>query len=143
MKKILLTLTCALLLLIVAGCPSNGPSHKDTFILATRIAINHLGYEKDMAIIECEEDNIPEEECEDANEFKTWIKIASTFEDVIKDSNDLELTAEEIAVIIDVIIEEMIDEDVDPRTRVYIEDLKDILEMMIKDYQTKAALKLE
>lgn len=143
MKKLLVTLGLSLVMLIGIGCNGPGPSHKDTFVLASKIAINHLEYERDMAIIECEEDNIPEEECEDSNEFKTWIKIVSTFEDVIEDSNNLELTAEEIAVIIDVVVDEMVDEDVDPRTRVYIEDLKDILEMMIKDYQTQEALKPE
>ena len=52
-----LVLSIVGLLLIGIGCQSQNqdPTHKDTFILASRIAINHLEYERDMEYLECQD----------------------------------------------------------------------------------------
>ena len=140
MKKLVLVLTMIMVLLIGTGCQSPDPSHKDTLILVSNIAANHLQLEADLAYLDCEEDQIPAEECEDAIEFERWAGIVFKFEQYIKESDDLVIGAEEIDIIADLILEEMGD-DANPRVRAYIMDIKEVLKMMIRDQQTRMTMK--
>jgi Fe-S-cluster formation regulator IscX/YfhJ len=125
-----------LLLSIFAGCQSPEPTRKDMFVLATRIAINHLEVEKALALEDCEEDDIEPANCEDAIDYQRWVTTLSKFESHLEDSNDIGLGAIEIDLISDAVIGEMGD-DVDPRTVAYIHDIRIILKMLIREHNGK------
>jgi len=132
MKKIALLLTLMMVMLIGTGCQTGEPNHKETLILVSKIAVNHLEFERDMALIECEEEQIPAEECDDAIDYERWAGIVAKFEQHINESDDLSIGAEEIDVIADIILDEMGD-DVEPRVKLYIMDIKEVLKMLIRD----------
>jgi len=133
MKEKVLKILLTVIMFVGVGCqPNSNLSHKDTFIVATKVAINHLDYEKNEALVNCDEISIPAEECEDAVDYERWIEILSTFEQHINDADNLTIGVEEISFIIDVIVGEM-EDGIDPRAKVYIEDLKVILGMLIQD----------
>jgi len=136
MKSLLILLT-SLLVFMVAGCQS--PSHVKTINLVTDIAINHLEFEKDLALEKCNSKNIAIQECKDAEDFSKWISTLSTFKSYLKDKNTITMEAEEINFIANVILSEMGDK-VDPRTKMYIQDIKAVVQMLIVDESTKSSM---
>jgi hypothetical protein len=118
--------------LALAGCRSADPSHKDAFILVTRIAINHLELEKNLASEECEEHGTVPEECEDAIDYERWAETLKTFEGRLEEADELIIGVEEIDLLIDAIIVQM-DYDTDPRIMAYIKDIKIVLQMMLRE----------
>jgi hypothetical protein len=87
----------------------------------------------------CATEDILPENCETAEDFAKWIDTLSTFQAHLKDSDDLTLSAGELDLIVDAILEEM-GVEVDPRTKLYIQDIKVIIQMLLQDESTKASL---
>lgn len=140
MKKVVLLIVASMLCIALVGCQAPDPTHKDTLILVANIAENHLAFERDYAYLECEADNVPAEECKDAIDYERWRVAVSKFEQYINEAEDLEIGAEELDLIADMILEEM-NGDVDPRVKMYIADIKAVLKMMLRDEETRMMMK--
>ena len=135
MKKTLITIMLAAILFVGVGCQGNW-SHKDTFVIATKVAVNHLNYEKNLELTQCEESGILPENCDNAEEYEQWISTLSTFEDYLNSSEDITVGAEEIDLMVNVILAEMGDK-IDPSTKLYVQDIKTILYMLVQDSETR------
>jgi len=132
MKKLLLIGLLFVMSLGFTGCTIGDPSHKDTFVLVTSIAVNHLEFEKMLALDACAAENVSP--C-DVADLEKWILALSTFKQHLNDAETLEIGAEEIDLIVNSIIAEM--NASDPRMRLYIMDIKAVLEMMLRDDETR------
>ena len=132
MKKLLLIGLLIVMSLSFMGCATGDPSHKDTFFLVTSIAVNHLEFEKSLALDKCAAEGVSP--C-DVADLEKWILALSTFKQHLVNAETLEIGAEEIDLIVNSIIAEM--SSTDPRMRLYIMDIKAVLEMMLRYDETR------
>jgi len=140
MKKLVLLLSLVFIALASTGCQVTDPSHRDTFILVSGIAQNHLEFEQAISLVECEEDGTPAEDCTDALAFERWAAVVGTFHQKLIDADTIVIGAEEIDLIVDALVAEM-GGHVDHRTLVYIKDIKIVLKMMLRDNEARMTMR--
>jgi predicted RNase H-like HicB family nuclease len=129
MKKIMLALMCAFGMFFM-GCQN--PDQKQVIIMVTRIAENHLTLEQTLAEQQCAKAGATV--CPKAEQYGKWVASLALIEGYLKAETPEEASAA-IQAAIDSLVADMMVNHSDPRSLMYVNDVRTIFEIMLTSIQ--------